>query len=87
MAESSKVQTPSIFVPSKLYSPSLSLIIDKGGITVHCVHPGSVRTDMSSGKGSLSPDQGAETPVMVALLPLGSCETGSFWFNKEVVSW
>ena len=47
--------------------------------------PGYVRTDMSGPNAPLTPDQGAETPVLCALLPAGS-PTGKFWKDKVVQS-
>ncbi|KAK1419802.1 hypothetical protein QVD17_29160 [Tagetes erecta] len=38
-------------------------------ILVNCVHPGSVKTDMSSQTGSATVEEGAKGPVMAALLP------------------
>ena len=38
---------------------------------------------MSGPEAPLSPDEGAETPVLVALLPPGS-PTGEFWSDKVV---
>ncbi|GIY73899.1 carbonyl reductase 1 [Caerostris extrusa] len=53
------------------------------------VHPGYVDTDMTSHKGVLTPEQGAEAPVYLALLP-PNVETprGEFvWNDKTVKSW
>ncbi|KAJ0967094.1 hypothetical protein J5N97_024011 [Dioscorea zingiberensis] len=36
---------------------------------INSVHPGFVRTDMTGGIGSMSPEEGARAPVMLALLP------------------
>ncbi|GIY08867.1 carbonyl reductase 1 [Caerostris darwini] len=58
-------------------------------IVVNAVHPGYVDTDMSSHKGVLTPEQGAEAPVYLALLP-PNVETprGEFvWNDKTVRSW
>ncbi|WOG81228.1 hypothetical protein DCAR_0100373 [Daucus carota subsp. sativus] len=38
-------------------------------ISVNCVHPGYVQTDITSGTGPLTPEEGARAPTMVALLP------------------
>jgi len=48
--------------------------------------PGWVRTDMAGYNAPKSPDQGAETPVYLAMLPPNS-PTGEFWHEKTVVSW
>jgi len=41
---------------------------------------------MAGYNASLSPDEGAETPVFLALLPPSS-PNGEFWKNKTVVQW
>lgn len=61
-------------------------VLDKEDVLVNCCCPGWVRTDMSGGKGPLSPDEGAETPVMVAMLPTGS-PNGEFWREKKLYQW
>ena len=55
-------------------------------ILVNACCPGWVRTDMAGYNASLSPDEGAETPVFLALLPPSS-PNGEFWKNKTVVQW
>ena len=41
---------------------------------------------MAGDRAPLTPDQGAETPVMLALLPAGS-PSGEFWKEKKVAVW
>ena len=41
---------------------------------------------MAGQNASLSPDEGAETPVLLALLPAGS-PNGEFWEKKAVSKW
>ncbi|GFQ87537.1 carbonyl reductase 1 [Trichonephila clavata] len=56
-------------------------------IVVNAVHPGYVDTDMTSHKGVLSPEQGAEAPVYLALLPPNINEYGydtSKGYNLEL---
>ncbi|KAK1353329.1 putative salutaridine reductase (NADPH) [Heracleum sosnowskyi] len=36
---------------------------------VNCVHPGYVQTDFTGGIGTLTPEEGARAPAMLALLP------------------
>lgn len=58
----------------------------RGDILVNSCCPGWVRTDMAGYSATLSPDEGAVTPVHLALLPPGS-PSGEFWRNKQVASW
>ena len=41
---------------------------------------------MAGDRAPLSPDEGAATPVMLALLPPGS-PNGEFWQNQKVSQW
>jgi len=52
-------------------------------ITVNCCCPGYVNTGMTKGKGVLSLDQGAATPVMLALQDLNGRSGGYFKDEKE----
>lgn len=55
------------------------------GITVNCVHPGYVMSDMTRGGGSITPDDAADVPVRLALTPWGA---GLYvWHNGTVVPW
>lgn len=58
-------------------------------IVVNAVHPGYVDTDMTSHKGTLTPDQGAEPIVYCALLPANvDSPRGQFvWNDKTVANW
>ncbi|XP_042898893.1 carbonyl reductase [NADPH] 1 isoform X2 [Parasteatoda tepidariorum] len=58
-------------------------------IIINAVHPGYVNTDMTSHRGPLIPDQGAEAPVYCALLPPGvESPRGEFiWNDKRIVPW
>lgn len=55
-------------------------------ILVNACCPGWVDTDMTKGKGTKTPDEGAKTPVMLALDDVGGV-TGQFWQNENVVNW
>lgn len=48
--------------------------------------PGYVKTDMTKGRGRKTPDQGAGTPVQLALGDIKGV-SGEFWENEEVSSW
>lgn len=57
-------------------------------LVVNAVHPGYVDTDMTSHKGTLTPDQGAEAPVFAALLPENTDIKGKYiWYDKSLVEW
>jgi hypothetical protein len=50
--------------------------------------PGYVDTDMSNHKGSLTIEQGADTPVYLALLPADTTEPkGQFVYQRKVIHW
>ncbi|XP_034041596.1 carbonyl reductase [NADPH] 1-like isoform X2 [Thalassophryne amazonica] len=57
-------------------------------ILLNACCPGWVRTDMAGPEAPKSPDEGAVTPVYLALLPPGSTEPhGKFVSDKEVQPW
>ncbi len=58
----------------------------KDDVLVNCCCPGWVRTSMTSEKAALSPDEGAETPAFLALLPAGS-PSGEFWRDRKLEDW
>ncbi|GFR67722.1 carbonyl reductase [NADPH] 1 [Elysia marginata] len=65
--------------------------LDKRGaddIVVNACCPGYVSTDMSNYKGSLTIDEGAETPTYLAMLPPNVKEPrGRFVKKKEISDW
>lgn len=57
-------------------------------ILLNACCPGWVRTDMAGPKAPKSPEEGAVTPVYLALLPPGATEPhGKFVSDKEVQTW
>ncbi|XP_012934683.1 carbonyl reductase [NADPH] 1 [Aplysia californica] len=85
------------YFTSKLGTTVMSMIqqreMDKArgvetDIIVNACCPGFVSTDMTKHKGRLTPDQGAETPVYLALLPPGTTSPrGKFIREKEISPW
>lgn len=53
---------------------------------VNACCPGYVNTDMTKGNGTKTPDQGALTPVLLAIQDVGG-KTGEFWRDERVVEW
>ena len=45
-----------------------------------------VSTDMTKKRGVKTPDDGAKTPVMLALEDIGG-RTGDFWKSEKVAEW
>ncbi|XP_057454562.1 (+)-neomenthol dehydrogenase-like isoform X3 [Lotus japonicus] len=50
---------------------------------INAVCPGHVKTDITYNTGLLTPDEGAEAAVRLALLPHGSSPSGLFFFRSE----
>ena len=48
--------------------------------------PGYVKTDMTKGGGRKTPDQGAQTPTLLALGDIGK-KSGLFWEHESVSQW
>ncbi|KAF2202083.1 carbonyl reductase [Delitschia confertaspora ATCC 74209] len=60
---------------------------ERGGkVIIKCCCPGYVNTDMTRGNGPLTPDEGAQTPVMLALQDLNGREE-LFWKNEKPFEW
>jgi NAD(P)-dependent dehydrogenase (short-subunit alcohol dehydrogenase family) len=55
-------------------------------VLVNACHPGWVRTEMGGAGASKSPEEGADTPVWLALLPDGG-PTGGFFRDRQPMPW
>jgi carbonyl reductase 1 len=74
---------------SKLAVIALTRILSKmyPSILVNACCPGYCATDMSSHKGPRSPQQGAQTPVFLAItLPKGGV-SGKFFYDNGEIAW
>ena len=60
----------------------------KNDVLINACCPGWVRTDMAGPKAPKSPEEGAKTPVYLALLPVGSTEPhGQLVSDETVQKW
>ncbi|KAF1852175.1 carbonyl reductase [Cucurbitaria berberidis CBS 394.84] len=60
---------------------------EKGSsLLINSCCPGYVNTDMTKGNGTKSPDEGAQTPVMLAIQDIKG-HTGLFWQNEKQLEW
>ncbi|KAK1749409.1 carbonyl reductase [NADPH] 1 [Echria macrotheca] len=58
----------------------------KTEVLVNVCCPGWVVTDMTKGRGHKTPDQGAQTPVMLAIGDIEG-KSGKFWRDEVEISW
>jgi len=66
---------------------TLSIDLKPRGISVALIHPGWVRTDMTSGQGLLDPNESA-AGILARLDDLDLAKTGTFWHqNGQVLPW
>lgn len=56
------------------------------GVLINACCPGYVVTDMTRGGGNKTVDEGAKTPVMLALADIGG-RTGGFWQSEREIEW
>lgn len=62
----------------------------QNGILINCCCPGWVRTSMGGENAAFSPDQGAQIPVMLAMLPDSSSNSdpnGEFYRRRKIIRW
>lgn len=84
-----QIQSPSYRL-SKTLLNGITVLLAKElrgtNILVNSACPGWVRTDMGGGQAPLSPEQGAATPVWLALLP-DDGPTGGFFREQRPIPW
>ncbi|XP_068621293.1 carbonyl reductase [NADPH] 3-like [Battus philenor] len=56
-------------------------------ISINCVHPGFVKTDMTNGMGDFSPERGAHAPLYLALTAPQSLKGTFVWHDCHQVNW
>ncbi|CAH2988824.1 unnamed protein product [Chilo suppressalis] len=56
-------------------------------ISINCVHPGFVKTDMTNGMGDFSPERGARAPLYLALEAPQSLKGTFVWHDCHQVNW
>ncbi|CAH2234947.1 jg10424 [Pararge aegeria aegeria] len=56
-------------------------------ISVNCVHPGFVKTDMTKGMGDFSPERGAKAPLYLAVDAPQSLKGTFVWHDCHQVNW
>ncbi|XP_074070128.1 carbonyl reductase [NADPH] 1-like [Macrotis lagotis] len=77
-----------VTVLSRIHARQLSEQRKGDNILLNACCPGWVRTDMAGPQATKSPEEGAETPVYLALLPPDAKEPhGQFVMEKKVEKW
>ncbi|KPI98447.1 PREDICTED: carbonyl reductase [NADPH] 3-like [Papilio xuthus] len=61
--------------------------LDKRNISINSMHPGLVRTDMTTGIGFYSADDAAKTPIYLVLDAPASLKGAYIWHDGKVVDW
>ena len=84
MEENRWIPGPQLYRVSKILMNAYTRVLAKSypSVTINCVHPGYVKTDMNLNTGPLTVSEGAEGPVMVALAEGGP--TGQFYDRTQI---
>lgn len=67
-----------------MYTRVMALALKDRGITVSCVHPGWVKTDMGGPNAQMEPTEAVEHLFALAI---SKPESGQFWFKGEHFPW
>ncbi|XP_041707224.1 carbonyl reductase [NADPH] 1-like [Coregonus clupeaformis] len=77
-----------VTVLSRIQAHILTKTRAADGILLNACCPGWVRTDMAGSKAPKSPEEGAQTPTYLALLPEGAKEPhGQLVWDKTIQEW
>ncbi|CAG9567626.1 unnamed protein product [Danaus chrysippus] len=60
---------------------------DNKNISINSMHPGLVRTEMTTGVGFYNVDEAAETPVYIVLEAPQSLKGAYVWYDRRVLDW
>jgi carbonyl reductase 1 len=63
-----------------------AIAADSKSVLINACCPGYVNTDMTKGYGTKTTDEGAKTPVMLALGDFGAT-SGGFWQSEKIIDW
>lgn len=56
-------------------------------VSINCVHPGFVKTDMTKGMGGFTPERGAHAPLYLALEAPQTLKGTFLWHDCHQVNW
>lgn len=70
------------------FTKAIAMEAEKNGknVLINACCPGYVNTDMTKGNGTKTVDEGAKTPVLLALGDIEG-KTGGFWRSEKIIEW
>lgn len=88
ITDSYNVSKMGVSALSRIQQRQLDQDSSRSNIVVNHVHPGYVDTDMTSHKGPLTIDRGAQSAVFAAMLPADTNIKGAYiWHDNQIVDW